>query len=181
MDIFYSDKETIFKCKITIEGASIKDSFVRLLLKFGDISYLFQGNLNADGKCKVKVPALKNTPSDEGDVILEVITDSTFFEPYTSKFNIKRSKSVSVVKDDDDDDLTADNKKPKVSVVKESQQKTFTEFYSNFTKLKLNESLSFKNFRPKINTKEFVKNKLGDVDGEYPKIFMYYIDNILKI
>lgn len=178
MDIFYKDKESTFKCKVEIDGASLSDSFARLVLKFNSISYLFYGKLDGSGKCKVKVPALKNCPDDDGQLILEIIADSMFFEPYTGKFHVKKSKNVTIERDIDDDE---EEKiiKPKVSVIKEEVDNhiTFTSFYKSFVNQKINETKNFKNYKPSEEVLNLAKKKInGSIDNEIDKIFMLYLD-----
>jgi hypothetical protein len=95
-ELFYRDKSKLFECKISVEGGSLWNSKSRLRLEFDDISYTFQGKIQEDGTCKVKIPALKSAPSDNGVVTLEVISEETFFEPWTSDFDVKRAKNVTV-------------------------------------------------------------------------------------
>ena len=95
-ELFYKDKSKIFECKLSIEGASLNESSARLRLNFNDINYLFEGTIDPDGQCKIKVPPLRHAPEDSGLITLEVIADETYFEPWSSDFDIKRNKNVTV-------------------------------------------------------------------------------------
>ena len=41
--ILYTDKNENFKCDISLEGAKLKDTFARLLLKTNDVNVVFEG------------------------------------------------------------------------------------------------------------------------------------------
>jgi len=79
---FYKDKGEKFTCDLDIEGASINESKVRLVLEFDkDKTYLFNGTIKGDGLCEVSIPPLKDISSSKGKAILEVIAESTYFTP----------------------------------------------------------------------------------------------------
>jgi hypothetical protein len=59
METFYSDKKNIFKCKIQVEGASIKNTKGRLILNVDEKNLLFHGKLNENGEFSCEIPALK--------------------------------------------------------------------------------------------------------------------------
>lgn len=148
--IFYKDRSEVLECEVKITGAKIKESKARLLLNFGDdITYLFNGNLQENGICKINVPALKNTPFDFGKAVLEVIAESTIFESFTSEFELTTSKIVEVTSV-----KTKKNKKE--------------------NKIKVEVSLKdIKSFNPKykklaeILLKSFDKNKIKLIENKY--------------
>lgn len=175
MEVFYTDKEKVFKCNVEVEGASMDDTFVRLILDFDGICYLFKGSISDSGKCKVKVPALKNSPKKSGKVTLEVIADSTLFESWEDDFLIKTVKAVSVKKndDEDEDEKTA---KPQVKVIKETEIKSFTDFYKEFIFEGKDRSKDFYNFKPSDKAVDILKENNYEIVNPVSKIFMYYLD-----
>jgi len=97
--IFYRDKENIFECDVKVDGASLSDTRARLLLTFENgLTTVYEGKVKVSGDCEIKIPAIKDklTESDIGTATLEVIAESTVFEPWTSAFSLKRSKTVTV-------------------------------------------------------------------------------------
>lgn len=186
METFYSDTEKLFQCKIEIEGASIDDAVARLVLDFGNnFAYLFTGKIDKSGKCKIKVPALKHVLKDEGKITLEVIADSMFFEPWESKFEVKKSKTVTVKFDsDDDDEDDVPQIKPKVKVVKEEveiQEKPkevvpFNNFFKDFKSKKVESTSEYKKYTPSKEAVRILKESKHDIRTSFSKIFMYYLD-----
>lgn len=126
MEIFYSDKNKLFEFNVAIEGASINDTKVRLVLNTDDKNYLYYGTINENGKCSIDIPPLKDIKSTKGNVILEVISESTFFEPWTSEVEIKKSKSVVVEMINNTTKPKLENKKLNVQFIKEEKQQVIT-------------------------------------------------------
>lgn len=125
MQTFYKDKTKIFECQISVDGANLNETKARLILEFPDRNLLFHGNIGKNGKCKIKIPALKEMEEVEGNAVLEVIAENTHFESWSDKFKLKQNKKVQVemVGNDDSDLITeeVDNElKPKVTVITEN-------------------------------------------------------------
>lgn len=192
MEIFYSDTEKTFQCKIVIESEesaiSMDDAVARLVLDFGNnFCFLFQGKIDKSGKCKIKIPALKHSIKDEGKAILEVIADSMFFEPWESTFQVKKSKNVTVEKLEDDE-MPKIKSRPLVSVVKEEIQSKalqtesknstslFGEFLREFKEKNLANSTDYKKYVPSREAVKILKESKRDVTTPISKIFMYYLD-----
>lgn len=95
----YSDKVNKFNCNIDVEGTSLSNSKARLVIETNDLSYIFNGKINDSGICEVEIPKTKNflPEGTKGNIKLEVIADDVFFEPWNSDFNVKTSKKVNVV------------------------------------------------------------------------------------
>ncbi len=95
----FTDKPELFECNIKIEGASLKNSQARLIIETEDLSLLFNGTINKDGKCTIPVKKLKGLLEDntEGQIKLEVIAEDTYFTPWIdfwgSSFGIKYNTS----------------------------------------------------------------------------------------
>ena len=94
----YKDKIKIFSCDVKVEGAKLSETNARLVLEFNNgPSILYMGKIDSAGKCEIRIPPIKGiTESTEGIAKLEVIAESTYFEPWTSNFNVKQSKQVTV-------------------------------------------------------------------------------------
>lgn len=94
---FYRDSSDVFRCQVDVQGASINESRVRLVLEFDNgKTYLFKGKVKADGMCEISVPKLKEEDGSGGTAILEVIAETAFFEPWSGQFNLKSKRAVQV-------------------------------------------------------------------------------------
>ena len=49
----YTDKSEIFECNVSLEGASIKDSKLRAILKFDDKNLMIEGKIKSNGKGEI--------------------------------------------------------------------------------------------------------------------------------
>ena len=110
----YTDKSEIFECNISLQGASIKNSKLRAILKFDDKNLMVEGKINSNGKGKIVFPKLKNI-SEEGEVgkmELEVIAEDAYFQPYEETFKVETRKKVTV------EVLNKKPSKPKIVVEK---------------------------------------------------------------
>ena len=87
----YTDKQEIFECDIQLEGASLNNSNARLIIETDDLSLLFKGNINSQGKCKIPVKRLKGLLGEDikGTIKLEVIAEDTYFIPWESAFVVE--------------------------------------------------------------------------------------------
>lgn len=114
----YSDKVNKFNCNIDVEGTSLSNSKARLVIETTDLSYVFNGKINESGVCEVDIPKTKNflPEGTKGNIKLEVIADDVFFEPWSSDFNVKTSKKVNVVVQEQQEE------KPKLKVTINEQQ-----------------------------------------------------------
>jgi hypothetical protein len=95
----YTDKPNKFNCNIDVEGTSLSNSKVRLVIETNEMSYMFNGHIENTGVCEVNIPKTKNflPEGTKGSIKLEVIADDVYFEPWNSDFNVKTSKKVNVV------------------------------------------------------------------------------------
>ena len=98
MYTLYTDKQELFECSISLEGASVKNSQVRLIVESDNLNLLFKGNIDSSGKCTVPIKKLKNLleESTKGKIRLEVIADDTYFTPWESDFEVETAKKVTV-------------------------------------------------------------------------------------
>jgi len=95
----YTDKPNKFNCNIDVEGTSLSNSKVRLVIETNEMSYMFNGHIENTGVCEVNITKTKNflPEGTKGNIKLEVIADDVYFEPWNSDFNVKTSKKVNVV------------------------------------------------------------------------------------
>ena len=115
----YTDKSEIFECNVTLEGASIKNSKLRAILKFDDKNLMVEGKINSNGKGKIVFPKLKNISEDGevGKMELEVIAEDAYFQPYEETFKVETSKKATV------EVLNKKSLKPKIVVEKITPEK----------------------------------------------------------
>ena len=94
----YTDKTETFKCKIHLEGAELTEAKSRLLIESDKFNLMFEGTIDKNGNCEVPIRKLKNVlkENDSGKMKLEVIADDTYFEPWTSDFEVDTSKKIKV-------------------------------------------------------------------------------------
>lgn len=94
----YRDKSRIFECDIQIKGAKLSNTKSRMILDFNNgPTLMYNGTIDALGNCRISIPALSSiTEAISGNAILEIIAESTVFEPWKSPFSVQQAKSVTV-------------------------------------------------------------------------------------
>ncbi len=107
--IFYTDVSEDFKCSVKIEGTEYSKTKTRLILEFPNKTLMFPGTIDR-GNIVITVPALSEIDAKSGTATLEVIADSTYFEAWTSKFNVERKKNIQI------SEVTIGSDKPMISV-----------------------------------------------------------------
>ena len=110
----YTDKTELFECNVALEGASIKDSKLRAILKFDDKNLMVEGKIKSNGKGEIVLPKLKNISQDGeiGKMELEVIAEDAYFQPYEETFQVVTSKKAKV------EVLSKTKTKPKIVIEK---------------------------------------------------------------
>jgi hypothetical protein len=114
----FTDKTEIFECNIKLEGAALKNSQARLLIESSDLSLIFKGTINSDGKCQIPIKKLKGLLDEntQGNIKLEVIADDTYFTPWDTNFIVETSRKVTVeVKSAQETPIITESK-PKISI-----------------------------------------------------------------
>jgi hypothetical protein len=98
MYTLYTDKQEVFECSISLEGASVKNSQARLIVEADNLNLLFKGTIDSSGKCTVPIRKLKNLleESTKGKIRLEVIAEDTYFTPWESDFEVETARKVTV-------------------------------------------------------------------------------------
>lgn len=94
----FTDKTELFECKIQLEGASLKNAFARIIIESDEYNLLFLGEIDSVGNCKIPIKKLSHVLPEglTGNMKLEVIADDTYFNPWSSQFTVKKSKTIQV-------------------------------------------------------------------------------------
>jgi hypothetical protein len=93
----YRDKEETFECNISVQGAKLSTSQVRLVFDHEICNVVFYGKVYKDGKCAVPLKKMSFYPEGSiGRVRLEVIVDDTIFVPWEETFVVEGAKKVTV-------------------------------------------------------------------------------------
>ena len=160
----FTDKNELFECNISLQGASLKKSKARLVVETQDYSLLFKGDINSNGKCEIPIRKLKGLIDENttGNIRLEVIAEDTFFTPWESDFEVDASKKVTV------EVKSQTTKKPiletKVKVKVKNEKPTITEkqHVINLFKLLIKEDINVDNI-------SFKRNELNNIVATYLK------------
>jgi hypothetical protein len=109
--IFFTDTSNILECRIEVNGASLDNTKVRLVMEMPEGYFvLYPGTVDPDGMCKIRIPPLKKEGNFECNATLEAISESTFFEPWKSTIEFKERKKVTVeVFDNSTNDVSIQN------------------------------------------------------------------------
>lgn len=109
----YTDKSTTFECKIDLDGASLKETMVRLVVDAGSRKLMFTGTITNEGLCTIPISKLRGMLDEHttGNMSLEVISEDTYFQPWSSPFTVLPSKKLTV-----EVAQTAPVEKPKMKV-----------------------------------------------------------------
>ena len=51
----YTDKHELFECKISLDGASLKEAVTRIIVNTPKLNLMFEGSINKDGSCRVPI------------------------------------------------------------------------------------------------------------------------------
>ena len=160
----FTDKNELFECSISLQGASLKKSKARLVVETPEYSLLFNGTISKSGKCEIPIRKLKGLIDENtsGNIRLEVIAEDTFFTPWESDFEVDASKKVTV------EVKTQTTKKPivetKVKVKVKNEKPTITEkqHIINLLKLLIKEEIN-------LNNISYKRNRLNNIVATYLK------------
>lgn len=178
---FYSHKNSIFECKVKLEGATYKEVVPRLVLKDGNVSHTFDGKINSLGQCIVDVYPLTEMKGSEGEAILEIRVGDVVFEPYKTKYEVIKQNIV--VSEAKIFDKIRKKKKQKLFVENISKTDKTIAFQLLETYKKLNdkdkkiikEYVEFK-YHPSADVKKWANNVFTDANGISAKIAMYEME-----
>ena len=124
----YLDKQNVFECRLSIEGASLNKASARIILEHNNLNYLFNGRVDSTGKCVVDIPKMSTLfkEGDTGKIKLEVIAEDAYFQPWESGFDVDIARKVRV-----EGVRNASMKKPSIKVEietpKSKEQRLVTE------------------------------------------------------
>jgi hypothetical protein len=93
----FKDRDENFECQLSVEGTSLNDARVRIVLESDAWNFVFYGKVYGDGKCVV--PIKKGLPLMEGargNIKLEVIAEDQLFIGWEDNFKVIASKKVKV-------------------------------------------------------------------------------------
>ena len=155
----FTDKNELFECSISLQGASLKKSKARLVVETPEYSLLFNGNISKGGKCEIPIKKLKGLIDEDttGNIRLEVIAEDTFFTPWESDFEVETSKKVTV------EIKTQTTKKPIIEAkvkVKENITSSEKQHVINLFKLLIKEDIN-------IDNMSFKRNELNNIVATY--------------
>tara|TARA_B100000287_G_scaffold382783_1_gene388138 strand:- start:4635 stop:5228 length:594 start_codon:yes stop_codon:yes gene_type:complete len=157
--ILYTDRKENFSCDIALEGAKLNESFARIILETKDINYVFNGSIDATGKCEIPIRALKGLMDvrDSGKMVLEVVADDTYFRPWESQFIVDAHTKLEVKINEQ-----SQPSKPKIQVSVNTKKDIIKEDKPKPKKLTISEAINdMSNIlsKNKISKKNFSKNK----------------------
>ena len=161
MYILYTDKQEVFECSISLEGASVKNSQARLIVESDNLNLLFKGTIDSNGKCTVPIKKLKNLleESTKGKIRLEVIADDTYFTPWESNFEVETARKVTVeVKSQSNQNIISESK-PSINV----RNIKAGDHIQNLTRILVKENIGLTNMASN-------KVKLNNIISSYLKI-----------
>ena len=149
----FTDKTELFECSISLQGASLKKSKVRLVVETPEYSLLFNGTISKSGKCEIPIKKLKGLIDEDisGNIRLEVIAEDTFFTPWESDFEVDASKKVTVEVKSQTTKKPIVEAKIKVKVKGETPTITETQHVINLFKLLIKDDINVDNISYKRN------------------------------
>ena len=170
MYTLYTDKQEIFECSISLEGASVKNSQARLIVETDHLNLLFKGTINESGKCTIPIKRLKNLidESSTGQIRLEVIADDTYFTPWESKFNVKTAKKLTVEVATQSNKVSLKESTPTVTV--KTTQQTIAPKHDNSNMHIANISKILRHSNININNMHSNKYKLNKIIEAYMQV-----------
>lgn len=94
----FSDKPTLFECRLDLEGASLKETMARLVVETPDKTLMFKGKVSSEGVCSIPINKLRGLVEENatGKIHLEVIAEDTYFSPWSSDYVVTASKKLTV-------------------------------------------------------------------------------------
>ena len=207
--ILYTDRKENFSCDIALEVARITEAFARIILETNELSYVFNGQIDGNGKCRIPIRPLKGLMEvrDMGKMVLEVVADDTYFQPWESEFVVDAHKKLAVKVNEQSHPSKAkisvsinNNKKKVIKETKKApvkKKKVLKETKPIKKRLTMNRAISemgimlrknninvtnFSKHKPKATylfTEYFTKNKISNKKKK-DKILKTVIENIIR-
>ena len=132
MYILQLDQNKNFQCQLKIEGASLKNSRVCIVVENDKFDFKFKGKIESDGTVIVPISKLKGILEEntKGKLYIEVVADDTYFIPYQTEYITEVSRKVEVLsvgehKTPITETVVAESTKPTVTVTHIHEEKTF--------------------------------------------------------
>jgi hypothetical protein len=150
----FTDRQELFEAKIKIEGASLNESFCRLVIESDEWNLVFKGTIDKSGNCSIPIKKLRNVLPEGtiGKMKLEVIAEDTYFVPWESEFKVEVAKSVQVE--------VKQQKSTKSTVVMETVKPQATA--DVITKSKPKTPINLQESNRKLHLKQFAKTLLDE-------------------
>lgn len=128
MYTLYLDQKKEFNFELMVEGAAINKTQARLIINSDDISMIFKGTVNENGKLTITIPKLKNilTENQTGNMVLEVIAEDTYFTPWTEQYISKINTKTDLKTQNDNKIINESEVRPSVTI-KLNEQEVSTE------------------------------------------------------
>lgn len=94
----YTDKSEVFECNVELTGVAMNQSSIRAILEFKDTKLLVDGTITSSGEASIQLPKLKNIAEEGqlGKMVLEVIADDAYFQPYSENFSVLTARKATV-------------------------------------------------------------------------------------
>lgn len=176
----YTDKKEIFEADITLQGASLKDAFCRLIVESSEWNLVFPGTISNTGKCQIVVEKLSKILSEgaTGTLKLEVIAEETYFTPWQSPFTVEANKKLAVeVKSQPAKMQLSENVKPVMKAVVHTESPHNFHQFKQFIKECINNNITFEN----INNKKRTLSSIVEKYYTNSKDKNWIIENTLKV
>lgn len=133
MYIIQLDQHKNFQCQLKIEGASLKNSKVCIVVENDKFDLKFKGKIESDGTVNVPIGKLKGILEEntKGKLYIEVVADDTYFIPYQTEYITEVARKVEVLsvgenkKPITETFINNEPVKPKVSVTHIKESKVF--------------------------------------------------------
>lgn len=93
----FKDRDENFECNLSVEGTTLADAKVRIVIESDSWNFVFYGDVLGNGKCIV--PLKRGIPLNEGaigKIRLEVIAEDQLFVGWEDEFRIAASKKIKV-------------------------------------------------------------------------------------
>lgn len=161
---FYRDKKETIKCELQVEGASLKNTSVKLCLEFKDgYNLYFNGKINEAGLASIEIPALRDIEESEGLAKIEVLAEGTLIVPVeydfilTEKVKVSMSNQETLIEESNEPDI------PKISFkfIKEDSNLVETEIEKPKELIKesnIKEAATSEISDTPVDFKQFIKN-----------------------
>lgn len=88
--VIRADKNEDFQCTVDAIGSSLQDSIARVILEIDELKIVFDGKILGN-KCIIPIKKIPSILEDgvAGKMILEIISEGMYFNPWNSDFVVK--------------------------------------------------------------------------------------------